>query len=171
MNIKYERLCPQVLNGIWVVGSRTEKWTENIALLPFKHKFCRMYAEFIHSITHSGVMTSVAKVRLQFWIINLSKMMKSIIYHCIPCRRRRLQFIEQTMSPLPIERLKPVPTWHYISIDYCGPFIIRGELNRRPRGKCDMVLFNCLISRAVPFSYDTNEFLKVRRRFFAKDLC
>ena len=140
MNIKYARLCPQMLNGIWVVGSRTEKWTEfgynkqNIALLPFKHKFSRMYAEFIHSITHSGVMTSVAKVRLQFWIINLSKMMKSIIYHCIPCRRR-LQFIEQTMSPLPIERLKPVPTWYYISIDHRGPFIIRGEVNRQSRGK------------------------------------
>ena len=75
------------------------------------------------------------------------------------------------MSPLPIERLKPVPTCHYISTDYCGPFIIRGEVNRRSKGKCYMVSFNCLVSRAVhvdvAFSYDTNEFLKVLRRFFA----
>ena len=69
------------------------------------------------------------------------------------------------MSPLPLCRLQPAPAWHAISLDYCGPFNIRGEVNKRSRGKC-----NCLISRAVyvdvTSSYDTDNFLKLLRRFY-----
>ena len=39
------------------------------------------------------------------------------------------------MSPLPIERLKPSPAFLYIAVDYFGPFIIRGEVQKRTRGK------------------------------------
>ena len=80
---------------MWVVGTRTEKWMEisynrkNSILLPFSHRFSKLYAEFIHSISHVGILATVAKIRLQFWIVNLPKMVKSIVYHCIPCRKRR----------------------------------------------------------------------------------
>ena len=39
---------------------------QNVALVPFNFKFSRLYGEFVHSITLSGVLTSTAKVRLQF---------------------------------------------------------------------------------------------------------
>ena len=52
-----------------------------------EHKFSKLYAEFVHSISHSGLLTSVSKVRLQFWVINLMKMMKAIVYHCISRRK------------------------------------------------------------------------------------
>ena len=176
MKSKYVRLCPQKLeNGSWVVSGRTENWMEisdnkqNVALVPFNFKFSRLYGEFVHSISLSGVLTSTAKVRLQFWIINLPKMMKSIVHHCVICRKKRKLRPEQILSPLSIERLKLAPAWNSISIDYCGPFVLRGEVNKRARGKAYMVLFNCLVSRAVHVdvaaSYDSNEFLKVLRRF------
>ena len=183
MKSKYVRLFPQKLeNGLWVVSGRTGNWMEisynkqNVALLPFNHKFSRLYGEFVHSISLSGVLTSTAKVRLQFWIINLPKMMKSIVHHCVICRRKRKLRQEQILSPLPIVRIKPAPAWNSISIDYCGPFVIRGDVNKRARGKAYMVLFSCLVSRAVHVdvaaSYDSNEFLKVLRRFVTIfDLC
>ena len=174
---KYINLSPQRReDGVWVVGTRTEKWMEisynrkNSILLPFGHRFSKLYAEFIHSISHVGVLATVAKIRLQFWIVNLTKMVKSIVYHCITCRKRRKELLEQVMSPLPLCRLLPAPPWHAISLDYCGPFIIQGEVNKRSRGKCYMVLVNCLVTRAVYVdvvsSYDTNDFLKLLRRFF-----
>ena len=75
MKSKYFRLCPQKSeNGLWVVSERTGNWMEisynkeNVALLPFNHKFSRLHAEFAHSITHSGLLTSTAKLWLHFWV-------------------------------------------------------------------------------------------------------
>ena len=75
------------------------------------------------------------------------------------------------MSPLPLERLMPAPPWHAIALDFCGPYAIRGEVNKRARGKCYLVLFNCLITRCVHIDvaadYSRDEFQKTLRRFFA----
>ena len=90
----------------------------------------------------------------------LPKMMKSIVHHCVICRKKRKLPQEQIMSPHPNERLKPAPVWSSISIDYCGLFAIRWEVNKRARGKAYMVLSNYLVSRAVHVdvadSYDSN---------------
>ena len=39
------------------------------------------------------------------------------------------------MGQLPQERLKPAPAWSSTSLDYFGPFEIRGETNKRSEGK------------------------------------
>ena len=73
------------------------------------------------------------------------------------------------MAPLPMERLKPSPPWLYTSLDFFGPFEVRGEVNKRSRGKAYGVLFNCLSCRAVyvdiAADYSTEGFLLVMRRF------
>ena len=53
------------------------------------------------------------------------------------------------MSPLPIERLKPSTAFLYIAIDYFGPFIIRGKVQKRTRVKAYGVILTCINSRAV----------------------
>ena len=73
------------------------------------------------------------------------------------------------MGDIPEFRLKPAPAWHFTGIDYCGPFTIKGEVNKRSRGKCYGVLFADLVSRAVHVdlaaNYGTDKFLIVLRRF------
>ena len=75
----------------------------------------------------------------------------------------------QVMSPLPVERIKPSPPFLNIGIDYFGPFVIRGEVQKRIRGKSYGVLFTCLSSRAVhvevAHDYSTDGFLQVIRRY------
>ena len=77
--------------------------------------------------------------------------------------------VKQIMSPLPIERLKPAQAWHQISLDYFEPFIIKGEVNKRSRGKCFGIILTCLITRGVhaeiTADYSTNSFLMAYRRF------
>ena len=65
----FATLCPRKRDdGIWVVGSRIDKWVEITAnheepiLLPYNHRFTLLYAKFIHSISHSGVATTMAKI-------------------------------------------------------------------------------------------------------------
>ena len=53
------------------------------------------------------------------------------------------------MTPLPIERMKPAPAWSTTSIDMFGPFMIRGQVNKRARNKGYGIIFTCLLTRAV----------------------
>ena len=92
----FPRLAPlQIEDGSWVLGTRTKKWMEMsynnkfVYLLPYKHHFSKLYATFVHSISHLGVALTVSKIRLHFWIINIHKMVKSIVYQCVTCRKNR----------------------------------------------------------------------------------
>ena len=70
MKEKCVRLCPRKRDdGVWVVGSRADKWVEitynheESILLPYEHRFTRLYVEFVHKISHSGIATTMVKTR------------------------------------------------------------------------------------------------------------
>ena len=73
------------------------------------------------------------------------------------------------MSPLPEERLRPSPPFSHVGIDYFGPFEIKGEVQKRVRGKCYGIIITCFSARAVYIDisrdYSTDAFLEVFRRF------
>ncbi|XP_068739026.1 uncharacterized protein [Montipora capricornis] len=133
---KYKRLCPRLRkDGIYVVGGCATRWMEmsynksEVILLPYEHRFSRLYAEYVHNRGHYGVSTTASKIRSKFWIdIKLS---------------------EQVMGELPEERLKPSPAFHCTAIDLFGPFKIKDEVRKRTTGKVNRVIFNCLGTRPV----------------------
>ena len=73
------------------------------------------------------------------------------------------------MAPSPVEQMKPTPPYTHVVVDYFGFFLIRGEVQKRIRGKCYGVLFTCMTMRAVyadiAYDYSTNGFMMVLRRF------
>ena len=67
---KYKQLCPcKRDDGIYVVGKRARGWMEmsynksDIILLPYGHRFSRLYAENIHCRGHLGVLSTASKIR------------------------------------------------------------------------------------------------------------
>ena len=56
-------------------------------LLPQDQKFSRLYAEYSHRKGHYGVSSTVSKIRSKFWINNLHRMVKSIRYNCVICKK------------------------------------------------------------------------------------
>ena len=172
-----KRLCPVIReDGVVVVTGRVEKWfkyrydDEELVVLPYNHRLSRLFAEYIHMDGgHLGVAATVSKIRLRVWIPKVRKLVQSIRSRCIFCNKRNKLPQEQNMVTLPIERLKPSPAWDSTSLDFFGPVEVRGEANKRSRGKAYGVLFNCLVSRAVyvdvATDYMTEEFLLVLRRF------
>ena len=81
----YRRLCPRLRDdGIYVISGRAEKWLEigynkeDIILLPYQHRFARLYCEYIHAKGHHGVLTTASKIRARFWITQLLKMIQSV---------------------------------------------------------------------------------------------
>ena len=175
---KFDRLSPKLReDGIIVVGTRAESYLQmsfenkDIMLLPHNHRISFLYCYFVHYISHSGVASTVSKVRRKFWIIRLQKIAKSIRHKCVQCIKNAKDIREQIMGGLPIERLKPAPPWHHISIDLFGPYWIRGEVNKKSKGKAFAVIFNCMLTRAVHIDlstdYSADKFLLVLRKFAA----
>lgn len=146
-----------------------------IILLPYDHRFSRLYAEFIHNECHYGVAATASKIRSRFWISNLEKMAKSIRYSCVQCRKLDKKLCSQIMGKLPIDRLKPAPAWSSTSLDLFGPFLVKGEVNKRVRMKVYGVLFTCMLTRAVHIDlardYSTDAFMQVLRRFISLRGC
>ena len=92
-----------------------------------------------------------------------------MVKKCVRCQIKYERLIMQRMSTLPEERLKPSPPFFYICVDYFGPLVIKGEVQKRIRGKSYGVIFTCLTSRAVYIelapNYTTDGFLQVLRKF------
>ena len=81
---KYKRLCPRKRNdGIYIVGGRSQRWVEmsynkqELILLPYGHRFSKLYAEHIHQRGHLGVLSTASKIRSRFWINRLLKLVTS----------------------------------------------------------------------------------------------
>ena len=73
------------------------------------------------------------------------------------------------MSDLPLERVQLLQPFSNVEVDFFGLFSIRGEVQKRVRGKCYGVIFVCFASRAINVDlskdYSTDSFLQVMRRF------
>ena len=127
-------------NGIFLVGSRLESWTDytynnkNPILLSAKSQFARLYAQHIHDLCHLGTSAVACKIRAKFWIIGLRKLLRSIKFKCVVCKKSNELLQQQVMGQLPEERTKPAPGWSYVRLDLFGPYLIRGEVNKRTCG-------------------------------------
>ena len=172
----YKRLCPRLRDdGIYVISGRAEKWLEigynkeDIILLPYHHRFARLYCEHIHAKGHHGVLTTASKIRARFWITKLLKMIQSVKLNCVTCKKLDKKLSGQVMGNLPKERLKPAPPWYSTSVDLFGPFTIRDAVKKRTTSKAYGMIFNCIGTRAVYLDlapdYNTESFLMVLRRF------
>jgi hypothetical protein len=170
------KLKPTEENGVILVGGRTERWMastwnqQKFVLLPKESHLAWLIANYEHvKGGHLGVASSISKVRSRFWIIGIRSMMKRIVRECRHCREKLKALQQQVMSPLPIERIKPSPAFNTVGLDYFGPFMTKGEIQKRVRGKSYGVIFTCFSSRAVyvDLAHDlsTDGFFQVLRRF------
>ena len=139
---RYKRLCPRKnTDHIYMAGGRGERWIEmshnknEVILLPYDHRFSRLYPEHIHRRGHLGVLSTASKIRTRFWIVKLLKIVKCIRYNCVTCKKLDKRVSEQIMGKLLVERLKPSPTWTCTAIDLFGPFKIRDVVKKRTTGK------------------------------------
>ena len=139
---RFRRLCPRVReDGIIVVGEGADKWLEmsynqrKVSLLPFRHELSRLYAKHIHEEGHQGVSATTSKVRSRFWVIGLPRIVRSIRYNCVTCKKLDKKTMTQLMGRLPLERLTPAPAWNCATVDLFGPFRIRGEVQKRTTDK------------------------------------
>ena len=96
---------------------------------------------------HTGISSTVAKIRSCFWVINLRKLVKSIHHKCIRCKIDNQKVEMQSMGKLPVERLKLNAAWSNTSLDFFRQSTVKGEMNKRAGGKTyNFIYLFCLLN-------------------------
>ncbi|XP_030582792.1 uncharacterized protein LOC115778696 [Archocentrus centrarchus] len=144
-------------------------------LIPGRHHVALLLVRHFHKRTcHQGRHFTEGAVRAAgFWIVGGKRLISSVIFHCVICRRLRGRQEEQIMADLPADRLSTDPPFTNVGLDVFGPWVV---VTRRTRGgqandKRWAVIFTCMSTRAIHIevieSMDTSSFINALRRFFA----
>ena len=167
-------------DGILRVGGRLEnadlsyEETHPI-ILPAKSHVSLLVVRMCHEeVQHQGRLITEGAVRSAgFWITGVKRLISSMVYQCVKCKKLRGRELHQVMAPLPPDRLITTPPFTNVGIDVFGPWQV---ITRKTRGgqannKRWAVLFSCLTTRAVHIEVieemSTSSFLNALRRLVA----
>ena len=143
-------------------------------ILPRKALLSQRIAEYYHrAIHHCGRSSTVSEIRQNgFWIVGISGIVRSLIFHCVGCRVQRGALGSQKMADLPADRMSAEATeapFTYCGVDMFGPFKVK-EGRKEHKRYC--ALFTCFSSRAVHVEVtarmDTDSFIQALVRFRAR---
>ena len=117
-------------NGLLRVGGRLSGLSSfeqrHPIILPYDSRVSELVVRHYHSLVHQGRGYTMNTVReAGYWIINLRRLVSSVINSCVNCRRYRGKLETQKMAPLPECRTEETPPFTYVGVDYFGPFTIR----------------------------------------------
>ena len=177
---KYSRLNP-VLNpdtGIWEVGYRLGKHnpmfitpgSEGQKILDPSHLVTKLLMKQAHDESgHRGRDPTLARFRQSYWTPRGSKIANKVKIDCPLCILRDTKLLEQIMGQLPVERLVPAPAFQNVCLDLFGPYLVKGEVQKRISMKVYGVIFTDTVMRAVHLEvvpgYDSDSFLLALSRF------
>ena len=160
--------------GIMRVGGRLQNAPEmesNPVILHRSSCVARRIAEHGHaSVKHGGRTSTIAEIRSSgYWIIGMGTLVRSLVYHCVGCRRLRRCTEYQKMAHLPRECFEPSGPFTHCGLDMFGPF---ETILGRKRFKRYVALFLCFASRAVhmevTMEMSTDSLINALRRFICR---
>ncbi|XP_052778086.1 uncharacterized protein LOC128215439 [Mya arenaria] len=141
-------------------------------ILPSGHNVSRILIRKYHELNaHAGAHHILSLIRQKnYWIVHGQRTVKSVLSHCIDCKRRQQRLKTQQMGHLPTERLTPDKApFTYVGVDYFGPMYVKSGRKHLKRYGC---LFTCLTTRAVHIeiahSLDTHSFICALQRFVSR---
>ena len=173
----YKTLNPaKVDKDIWVVGASRLANSNPLSIhsslpifLPSGHSFTLLAMRAAHEKAHRGRDSTLASFRERFWTPSGPKLARAVVVKCQLCKLRNATLMKQEMGGLPLERTTPSPPFNFTMLDLFGPYLVRGEVQKRTSGKVWGVLFTDMVSRAIhieaSFGYDTDSFMLALRRF------
>ena len=123
-------------------------------------------------LLHRSVAETLERSRSSAWIVRGKQLAKKVCKDCMECRKERKEALGQQMATLRTESSTVCPPWSYVALDYAGPIILKGEVNKRSRGKGWILVYICRSTKAVCLlptaGYDTASFLVRHKEFVAR---
>ncbi|KAK3107024.1 hypothetical protein FSP39_005438 [Pinctada imbricata] len=167
--------------GLLRVGGRLNNMTETLGLssvnpviVPKGH-ISLLLARYYHErCYHQGRKFTEGQLRSNgYWILGAKRLVSSLIFTCVPCRKLRGKVREQKMADLPKDRLTPGPPFSAVGVDMFGPWQITTRKTRggAAQSKRWAILFTCLTTRAIHIEVvedmSSSSFINSLRRFTA----
>nr|XP_016848197.1 PREDICTED: uncharacterized protein LOC107982700 [Anolis carolinensis] len=122
-----EDSCIKLLNpfldsqGVLRVGGRLNRsefsdCIKNPVIIPKGH-LATFLVRYAHSkVQHQGRALTEGALRKGFWLVNARRLVSSVIYKCVTCKRLRASCQSQLMSELPPDRTQIDPPFTHIGI-------------------------------------------------------
>lgn len=158
-----------------IVNSNLSLREKKPLIIPGRNHIATLIVRHYHEkVQHQGRHFTEGAIRAAgLWIIGAKRLVSSIIYKCVTCRKLRGKIQYQIMADLPADRLDPSPPFTKVGVDAFGPWSI---VTRKTRGgsansKRWGILFACLVTRAVHIEVveemSSSAFINAVRRFTA----
>eukprot|EP00794_Sanderia_malayensis_P004267 gene4267-biopygen3471 len=141
-------------------------------ILPRNDEFTKLIVLDCHKkVGHLGVKSTLAELRSRFWIPKGRQYVKRLLSQCLQCiRDRGKPYNKPPEASLPAFRVKDVPPFTNVGIDFAGPLLHKAKSGDME--KCYIVLYTCCTSRAIHLDLVTDltgpTFLRSFRRFTAR---
>ena len=121
---------------------------------------------------HRDAVGTLARSRSYVWVVKGKNLARKIVNNCPKCRREQRRLESQQMGMLKEAQLTVSPPWTYVSLDFAGPVLVGGEVQKRIRMKCWILVYCDQASRAVCLlltpGYSTSDFLIKHKEFCAR---
>ncbi|XP_065060575.1 uncharacterized protein LOC135687848 [Rhopilema esculentum] len=118
-------------------------------ILPNNNWFTRLVIEDCHErVMHEGLKATLTEYRSSFWTTKGRQYVKKILRDCRKCKKvQGKSYGVPSVAPLPEFRVKEVPPFTYIGIDFAGPLFYKSKIGKME--KCYIALYTCATSRAI----------------------
>ena len=114
-------------------------------------------------LVHRSLVSTLARSRRKVWIVRGRDLAKKVVNSCPRCDMDRKVMLVQQMADIKQEQLTVAPPWTNVALDFAGPFIVKGQVNKRAKMKVWILVYSCRATKAlcllvVP-GYSTADFL------------
>lgn len=140
-------------------------------VLPKGHKFTQLVVKECHdTVMHSGVRSTLAKLRTKYWIPKGRQEVKKIISACLVCKKWNCKPCSKPQqAALPEFRVTRAAPFQNSGVDFAGPLFVKGKTGM---DKVYVALFTCCTTRAVHLELVQDltaaTFLRCLRRFASR---
>ena len=109
--------------------------------LPDSQRYTEKFITQAHLATlHGGVVSTIAKVREQYWVLRLRRLTKRVVKNCNECRRFQVQaFSSPPQGNLPKDRTEGQTPFQVVGVNYAGQLKYRKGAKTEGMSRCTPV--------------------------------
>ena len=98
-------------------------------ILPSKHHFIDFIVKDVNEQAyHSGINTTLSRIRERYWIIRGRKTVKRNLNSCVLCKNiEGVAYKPRNLPDLPESRVSKDPPFSHSGVDFAGPLYLRHE--------------------------------------------
>lgn len=123
--------------------------------------------------SHAGCNALLGILQREFWILNSRRLVRSIVFRCMPCYKLKAATMQPQMGDLPPDRVTEARPFSRVGTDFAGPFLVKTSRFRNTKlVKAYLCVFVCLSTKAahleVVADLSTEAFIAALDRFVSR---